>query len=278
MKSLLLIHLLLCSLMLHAQQESVLTGKIVDKETQKPLQDAYVIYQHKTRGTIADIDGVFTIPLSDYKNPSDTLYITHLGYHTVAVPVKDVMSNSTIALTPTSYTLPDMHVLADRTRNKDWKKIFRQAVENFDHMRRKTPFLAYGQYEEEATYQGEPVMYMEGLGYILYLGHQDKVAPYSNVSFYSDQLRSYVTHPDWHKYRKNMLGDPSTPVNSGSNSNLNFLRVEEERGVLSPRKARRYKCSLDTAYYFRQTPVYVLHVERGKDKGRFRSWKWMGIT
>jgi len=76
---------------------------------------------------------------------------------------------------------------------------------------------------------------MQSLGYIFYAADMPKAAPYSNMNFFCDQTRTYITNPAWVKYRENIPAVyPANLVLSGSDSNLNFLRVQQEKGLLSP--------------------------------------------
>lgn len=192
-----------------AQEGSLITKKIVDKKTGESLPDAYVIYDHKTRGAVPDMNGLVSVPISNTADLQDSIYITHLGYQTYVISLKDVMQRSTLELTPIPYSLPDLHVLATKDPNKDWSKIFQQAVKEYDMMRRKRPYMAIAQYAEEARHQGKPIMFMESLGYMIYMGQLAHAAPPSNMQFYADQSRSYVTNPLWQQYKIN-IPDTST--------------------------------------------------------------------
>lgn len=258
-----------CSLTLYlsGQSNSEIVGQVIDVGTRQPLPDAYIIYHNKSRGTIVDIEGRFRLPGSQPETEHDTIYITHLGYQTRAISWLQVKDMQIIEMTPSVYELPAVEIQGSQ-RNENWNKIFVQAVREYANLRRKDPFIAMGHYSEEANYQDMPIMYMQSLGYILYAVDMPKAAPYSNMNFFCDQTRTYVTNPAWVKYRENIPAvDPANVVLPGSDSNLNFLRVQQEKGLLSPQKAKKYKCNLDNSFVVNQYPIYVLRIKRNKDVG-----------
>lgn len=102
--------------------------------------------------------------------------------------------------------------------DEDWSKIFQQVVMEYDMLRRKRPYMALAQYAEEARHQGKPVMFLESLGYMIYMGQLAHAAPLSNMQFYADQSRSYVTNPLWQQYKINVRDTSNEPVFPGGNS------------------------------------------------------------
>jgi|GEM_PF-1934442 len=259
---------LCCTILsLSAKSNYEIVGQVIDAGTRQPLPDAYIIYQNKSRGTIVDMEGRFRLSGSQTGTENDTIYITHLGYRTRAIPWMQAKDIQIIEMTPSVYELPAVEIQVSQ-RNENWNKIFVRAVREYANLKRKDLFIALGHYSEEAHYQDIPIMYMESLGYILYTGDLSDAAPYSNMNFFCDQTRSYVTNQAWVKYRKNMPAvDPADVVLPGSGSNLNFLRVQQEKGLLSPRKAKKYKCNLDSSYMLNQYPVYVLRIKRKNEVG-----------
>src|SRR5690606_7425425 len=103
--------------------------------------------------------------------------------------------------------LPEIEIRVPE-REKNWKDVFVQAVQEYQSRRRKRPFIALGQYVEEANYRDTPIMYMESLGYIVFMGELHKASSYSNMKFFCDQTRAYVTNSEWVKYNKN----PGSPI------------------------------------------------------------------
>lgn len=258
-----------CSLTIYlsGQSNSEIVGQVIDVGTRQPLSNAYIIYQNKSRGTIVDIEGRFRLSGSQPETENDTIYITHLGYQTRAIPWMQVKDIQIIEMTPGIYALPKIEI-RETKRNENWNRVFVKAVREYEYLMRKDPFIAMGHYIEEAYYQDMPIMYMSSLGYILYTGELPSAAPYSNLNFFCDQTRSYLTNPAWVKYKKNIPAvDSADVVLPGTNSNLNFLRVQQEKGLLSPRIAKKYKCSLDSSFIANQYPVYVLKFSWKKEEG-----------
>lgn len=85
MKTYLLFAFSLFTLMLSAQQNGSIVGKLTDKElNNEPLPFANVLIQGTTKGTTSDFDGLFQI--EDVEPGTYTLVFSFLGYETLEVP------------------------------------------------------------------------------------------------------------------------------------------------------------------------------------------------
>src|SRR5690606_1781086 len=118
----------------------------------------------KSLGAIADRDGSFNISIPEEHIDGDTIYLTHLGYITLPVSCQKAINMVEFEMKPASYALPEIEIRVPE-REKNWKDVFVQAVQEYQSRRRKRPFIALGQYVEEANYRDTPIMYMESLGY-----------------------------------------------------------------------------------------------------------------
>lgn len=70
------------ALVLSAQQRTV-TGTITEAGSMEPIPGAAVVVEGSTRGAVTNIDGQYSISVSD----SDTLMVSYLGFQTQRVPV-----------------------------------------------------------------------------------------------------------------------------------------------------------------------------------------------
>ena len=72
------------------------TGEVTDERTGEPLIGASVLVRNTTRGTVADIDGRFSISFDS--NESASLVISSLGYVSQTIAVSTNTNNLQIAL------------------------------------------------------------------------------------------------------------------------------------------------------------------------------------
>ncbi len=91
--------LILCSAPLAAQ---TLTSVIIDSATQKPLP--YVTVQLKNKGMITNEEGRFTFLIDKNIQPTDSLFISCIGYASIAKPLNQFTGNS-IVLSPKAIEL-----------------------------------------------------------------------------------------------------------------------------------------------------------------------------
>lgn len=79
---------------------TVLSAKIVDEETKKPVVFATVYKTGSSIGTVSNSDGEFELKIPG-KSTDGTLSITHLGYKNLEVSIKEIKSKkTTITLAP----------------------------------------------------------------------------------------------------------------------------------------------------------------------------------
>ena len=83
MRCFLILVLLLNSVFSIAQNSGKLTGKILDKQTQLPLEGAIIILEDTTMGIASDADGYFS--LEDVPTKSYNITVSYLGYQTQTV-------------------------------------------------------------------------------------------------------------------------------------------------------------------------------------------------
>ena len=143
MKPILLWVLLLCSVV--AQSQSI-TGKIVTQNN-TPLEDVYVFNKNSNTHTHTDISGNFSL---DENTEGDQLYISHLGFESITVPVtaESFANQLTIKLNEASVSLgqivitPQVNALNQLTS----VDLETNPVKSSQEILRKVPGLIIGQH------------------------------------------------------------------------------------------------------------------------------------
>ncbi len=102
-----------------AQERNYISGKVIDKKTNKILPFVNIVYNEKGLGTTTNINGEFFI---NHKNTKE-LYISYLGYYSDTIKTKSSNQNITIRLTPKAYSINEIIVFpgvnpAERIINK----------------------------------------------------------------------------------------------------------------------------------------------------------------
>jgi len=96
---------------LTGQAQQLITGRIVDAATHKPLAYVNIGINTKNIGTISTTDGSFSLRLpTNYRN--DTLTFSLVGYVVVNLPINKLIANPplTIALTQRILTLNEVNI------------------------------------------------------------------------------------------------------------------------------------------------------------------------
>lgn len=87
-----------------AAQKMVVKGNILDKDNQ-PIIGANILEKGTSNGTISDLEGNFTLSIT---NPKTTLVVTYIGYKNVEIPASAKMK---IVMTEDSEMLEDVVVI-----------------------------------------------------------------------------------------------------------------------------------------------------------------------
>lgn len=106
MKKIILTSIMLGSA-LFSQAQYVVKGTVVDGTTKEPIIGANVVEKGTTNGTISDVDGNFTLTLSDEKS---SLLISMIGFR--PAEIKKVKANDTYTLSEDVQLLDDVVVTA----------------------------------------------------------------------------------------------------------------------------------------------------------------------
>ncbi len=102
---------------------TVLTAKIVDEATKKPLVFASVFKTGTSIGTVSNSDGDFELKIPG-KSTAGSLSITHLGYKNKEVSIKDIVSKK-ITISLVQHAIPIEEVVI---KDIDPEELLKQAL------------------------------------------------------------------------------------------------------------------------------------------------------
>ncbi|MDT0648475.1 carboxypeptidase-like regulatory domain-containing protein [Zunongwangia sp. F260] len=97
-------------------QEIVMSGLLIDSETNSPIEFANIGVVDKNKGTVSDLDGKFRIKFSK-GFVSNSLTISHVIYKTIKIPIKD-SKNLVIPLQPNENQLSEVVVTNKKKKNR----------------------------------------------------------------------------------------------------------------------------------------------------------------
>lgn len=124
MKSLLIALLLPIAIAASAQENTRITGKVVDEETGDPLAFAHVGIFDSSYGTVANIDGDFSLIIPSHYLV-ENLSASYLGYELNSIPIAQISADTDliIKLKSTVTTLPELVISVNE------KSIIEEAIE-----------------------------------------------------------------------------------------------------------------------------------------------------
>ncbi len=108
-----LIFLLFILLQTAFSQENTVSGIVLDKRTEMPLEGANVYFKDAGIGTLTDEDGYFRLTYRPSEN-IDSLTVSFVGYKDYTIAFKSLKNRSKIYLEPDALNLPEIIVSADR--------------------------------------------------------------------------------------------------------------------------------------------------------------------
>lgn len=124
-----IIYLLLLITELHAQSQDIIKGRIIDKETNKPIPFVHVRVKNNNTGTVSDIDGNFRLVVPD--EPEIELECTHVSYDKYLLKYHGSKNFLSIYLTPKSTELNEVLIVAGKNPAHE---IIRRVVANRDKL------------------------------------------------------------------------------------------------------------------------------------------------
>ena len=154
-----LLIVLLGNFILAAQTSVTIKGKIIDQQTNVPLELATISLKGKSIGTVSNSDGEFELTVSNnYVN--DTVAFSMLGYAGYQNKVSQLLPNNflTIKLTFTPVILKELVVKADAVSPNE---IFRKAYENIKLTFLQEPYALKSFYRQLNTENDKAVLLIE---------------------------------------------------------------------------------------------------------------------
>lgn len=169
MKIKLSIALLFFSLLLNAQDFLTIEGKIIDKDTRKPIAYAHIGILEKGIGTISGGNGSFILKIPDtYKRA--TLVVSYLGYKNFKRGVHHLENPAKIELQMISHELTEVVVMDEKVIEGILEKAIRKIPENYPNH----PTRATGFYRESKTDENKDYYYLaEGVLDIYKTSYED---------------------------------------------------------------------------------------------------------
>ncbi len=147
-----------------AQQSEFIYGKIIDAETKEPVSFATIRIQNKAIGVISNDDGGFAIPLK-FKELSDVLEVSSLGYKTKVILISELASNeiNTIYLQAGIIELDEVVLQARKKRPLGAKRIVRKAIDAIPRNYPLSSFSTLGYYRDYQSKKGKYINLNEAI-------------------------------------------------------------------------------------------------------------------
>ncbi len=114
---------------IYAQDNSVITGKIINGEDKEPLPFASIRLKNHPIGTISNENGEFDFYIPKSKR-NDTLSISFIGFNSYEVPLVNINRELKIVLTPSSNVLDEV-ILTQKDPLDFIKKALERLPENY---------------------------------------------------------------------------------------------------------------------------------------------------
>ena len=247
----------------NAQNQYNLSGTVSDAETGEPLPYAAVFYIKKHLGTSTNNDGEFKffIPLG---SPTDTIRISYVGYEPLFLTIESCQNQKSFLL---QTSILDEVVVSSKPSKFDPTEFMDETITRFNQAKNTNTHLAYAHYREQAKKNGETIMFMESIGYAIYMKLPPNSAPFGNYKFICENTRSYANDPIWTEYGKNLNDYSPYYVQPSCNGVLRAYRQLESFGLFTPDKLSKYHFKLDSAYTVNNQRVYAIKFGGGIDKG-----------
>jgi hypothetical protein len=120
MMKFILYFLILCSINVFAQENTLVKGRIINLETKEPIPYCSIVYLKKDKGVFSDSLGNFVLK----KEPLlDSIQITSLGYEKKLLSIQILEENNlVISLKPIYFKLNEVAITPDENKIKKIKK------------------------------------------------------------------------------------------------------------------------------------------------------------
>jgi hypothetical protein len=142
---------------IYAQENSVITGKIINGEDKEPLPFASIRLKNHPIGTITNEEGEFDFYVPKSKR-NDTLNISFIGFNSYEVPLTSISRELEIILTPSSNVLDEV-ILTEKNPLDYIKKALEKLPENYP----QDPYQSIAYYREKFIENGAVINKEEGV-------------------------------------------------------------------------------------------------------------------
>lgn len=247
----------------YSQNRYNLSGTVSDEATEEPLPYASVFFSKKHIGTSTNDEGEFQL-LIPSGSSSDTIRVSHIGYEPLILTIESCQNQKSFSLRT---LILDEVVVSSKASRFNLTEFMGKTIRKFHHNKNTNTHIAYSHYSERAKKDGHTIMFMESLGYAIYMELVKNVAPYSNYKFICENTRCYVDNPLWTEYGKNLNDYPPYYVQPSCNGILRAYRQLESFGLLALEKINKYRFKLDSTYSLNNQRVYAIDFRGGIDRG-----------
>ena len=141
---------------MQAQDFIEIRGRIIDAQTNEPIESATISFKKTPVGTISNSEGVFELQILASQK-MDTIIVSHLGYTAVKKPASS-LPNPTIELVPHWVELSEITVQArPLTAREIVDTAFDRLKKNFS----QDPYLLKGFFRQASLEEGQYVLLVE---------------------------------------------------------------------------------------------------------------------
>jgi hypothetical protein len=249
---------------LSAQDVQVITGKVIDKDTRKPLGYTHVGIEEKGIGTYSGYDGRFTLKVPErYSN--STIVVSFIGYENYRLPLSKVKGPVTVELQNVATQMPEV-VVMEESRVED---LIRRAVRRIPDNYPTQPTSLTGFYRESKTDENDDYIYLaEGVLDIYKTGYKnDKEGQTALV-----QGRQIVLNPEQDV-------DDVAYISSGHLSAHRFDFVKYREDFIDEENFPDYKYWIEGITTFNDRPVYIIAFDKAEDgRGRMKGKVFIDTT
>ena len=198
---------LLSYLNLVAQEKSEILCQLIDESSENPVIYATILLKENKLGVISDDDGNFRIPYR-FKEQSDTLRISSIGYKTTYFPLHDLIEEqvNVLFIAPKIESLQEVTLVSDKRKKHklSGRKIVKNAIENIpiNYPREYFSYIAYYRdYQQlnDTTYHG-----LMKSGYkSKYINLNEGIIEVYDAGFHTNKLVHVANQTALHKFKTN---------------------------------------------------------------------------